>query len=69
MSERVIVGGLERLYTMSDVDRLCSQCQRPHMALMAGGSTCPRCGCPATDADNIERNVARALRKEMGLIP
>lgn len=82
-TQKATVGGLERLYTMSHVDRKCACCGWPLMALEDGGlpcgwpedralsrsNDCPKCGRPTRPEDNISREEARALRTERGLIP
>lgn len=58
-----------------DSDRKCSHCGWPfevpgqHDQGAPVAVHCPRCGQPSTPADGIPRRVARALRRERGLVP
>lgn len=67
MSAPIHLAGIERLYTMSDVDRRCPSCERPFNALLGERKGCPACGATTTDSDNISRAMARILRAEKGL--
>jgi len=63
------LAAVERIYTMSDQDRRCPGCGWPLNAQCGERRDCPACGRPTTDADNIDRATARALRRERGLTP
>lgn len=69
MTEPIHLAAVERLYTMSDQDRRCPGCGWPLNAQRGAPCRCPACGQPTTDADNIDRATARALRREAGLVP
>lgn len=68
VSNPIHLAGIERLYTMSDVDRRCPSCERPFNALLGERKGCPACGDTTTDSNNIDRATARILRAEKGLV-
>jgi predicted amidophosphoribosyltransferase len=63
------VGGLKLCPKMCSQHRLCRSCDWPHMAFIDARDACPRCGRPSTNADAVDRETARRLRVERGLIP